>query len=130
MERIYDFIKKAGVYYLATVDGDSPKVRPFGTMDIYNGKLGIQTGKKKEIYRQLMTNPKAELCAFSDGKWLRVSGELVADDSIEACEHMLSGYPELRGMYAPGDGNCVVMYFKCGRAELCSFTEPPMVIEF
>ena len=130
MERIYDFIKAAGTYYLATVDGDQPRVRPFGTIDVFNGKLGLQTGKKKEIFKQIEKNPKVELCAMNEGKWIRVEGELYADESVEAADHMLSGYPQLRAMYTPGDGNCVVFYFKSGKATISSFTEAPVVIEF
>lgn len=130
MERIYNFIKEAETYFIATVDGDQPRVRPFGTIDLYNGKLGIQTGKKKEIFKQITANSKVELCAVSGGQWLRVCGEMYADDSIEACEHMLEGYPSLRAMYTPGDGNCVVLYFKSGTATISSFTSAPIVIEF
>jgi len=130
MQRIFDFLKQAGTYFVATADGDSPKVRPFGTVDIYKGKLGIQTGKKKEFFKQIEKNPKVELCAVNGGEWIRVSGELYADDSIEACEHMLEGYPQLRAMYAAGDGNCVVLYFKSGKAIISSFTAAPVEIEF
>ena len=130
MEKVCEFLKTAGVYYLATVEGDQPRVRPFGTIDVFNGKLGIQTGKKKEIFKQIEKNPKVELCAMNEGKWLRVEGELYADESVEAAEHMLGGYPQLRAMYAPGDGNCVVLYFKSGKATISSFTEAPVVIEF
>lgn len=130
MEKIYEFIKSAQTYYLATLDGDQPRVRPFGTVDLYKGRLGIQTGKKKDVYKQVMANPKVELCAFKDGVWLRVAGEMVADDSVEACEHMLQGYPQLRAMYTPGDGNCVVLYFRSGTATFSSFTAAPEVIEF
>ena len=130
MEKIYEFIKSAETYYLATIDGDQARVRPFGTVDLYNGKLGIQTGKKKDVYKQIMANPKTELCAFKDGVWLRVAGEMVADDSVEACEHMLQSYPQLRAMYTPGDGNCVVLYFKSGVATFSSFTAAPETIEF
>ena len=130
MERIYNFIKEAETYFLATVDGDQPKVRPFGTIDLCNGKLGIQTGKSKDVFKQIAANPKVELCAFKGGQWLRVCGEMYADDSVEACEHMLEGYPNLRAMYPPGDGNCVVLYFKSGVATISSFTAAPVVIEF
>lgn len=130
MERIYNFIKEAETYFIATVDGDQPRVRPFGTIDIYNGKLGIQTGKKKDFFKQVMANPKVELCAFKGGEWLRLCGEVYADDSIEAAEHMLDSYPTLRALYTPGDGNCVVLYFKSGTATISSFTAAPVVIEF
>lgn len=129
MQRVYDFLKEAGTYYVATAEGDQPRIRPFGTVDIYNGKLGIQTGKKKEIFKQIQKNPKVEICAMRGGEWIRVAGELYADDSVEACEHMLKDYPELRSMYAPGDGNCVVLYFKSGVATISSFTAEPVVIE-
>ena len=130
MQRIYDFLKDAGTYYLATIDGDQPRVRPFGTVDIYNGRLGIQTGRKKELFAQISKNPKVEICAVRGGEWIRVCGEVYPDDSIEACEHMLEGYPELRSMYTPGDGNCVVLYFKGGTATISSFTAEPVTIEF
>ena len=130
MQRIYDFLKEAGTYYLATVEGDQPRVRPFGTVDLYNGKLGIQTGKKKELFAQISKNPKVEICAMRGGEWIRVSGEVYPDDSIDACEHMLNDYPDLRSLYTPGDGNCVVLYFKNGTATISSFTAAPVVIEF
>ena len=130
MERIYNFIKEAQTYFIASVDGDQPRVRPFGTIDMYNGKLGIQTGKAKDVFKQIAANPKVELCAFKGGEWIRVCGEVYADDSIDACEHMLKSYEQLRGMYTPGDGNCVVLYFKSGTAVISSFTSAPTVIEF
>lgn len=130
MQRVYDFLKEAGTYYIATTEGDQPRIRPFGTVDIYNGKLGIQTGKKKAFFKQIEKNPKVEICAMRGGEWIRVAGELYADDSIEACEHMLKNYEELRSLYTPGDGNCVVLYFKSGSAIISSFTAAPVVIEF
>lgn len=130
MQRVYDFLKEAGTYYIATTEGDQPRIRPFGTVDIYNGKLGIQTGKKKAFFKQIEKNPKVEICAMRGSEWIRVAGELYADDSIEACEHMLKNYEELRSLYTPGDGNCVVLYFKSGSAIISSFTAAPVVIEF
>ena len=130
MERIYNFIKEAQTYFIASVDGDQPRVRPFGTIDMFNGKLGIQTGKVKDVFKQIEANPKVELCAFKDGVWLRVCGEMYADESVEAVDHMLSAYPHLRAMYTPGDGNSVVLFFKSGVATFSSFTAAPEVIEF
>lgn len=130
MQSIYEFIKAAGTYYLATMDGDQPRVRPFGTIDLYNGKLGFQTGKVKDVFKQIEKNPKVEICAMNEGKWIRVEGEVYADESVEAADHMLNDYPQLRAMYTPGDGNCVVLYFKSGKATVSSFTEAPVVIEF
>ena len=130
MERICNFLKEAGVYYLATVDGNQPRVRPFGTAMIYEGKLYIQTGKVKPVSKQLAANPKAEICAFKNGAWLRVAGELVNDDRVEAKKAMLDVYTNLRAMYDENDGNTQVLYFKNGVATFSSFTAPEEVIEF
>lgn len=130
MKRVESFLKEAGTYYLATVDGDQPRVRPFGTIHIFEDKLYIQTGKVKDVSKQIHANPKVEICAFKDGKWLRVSGELVEDERIEAKESMLDAYPELKGMYAADDGNTEVFYFKNATATFSSFTEAPEVVTF
>ena len=130
MERICNFLKEAGVYYLATMDGDQPRVRPFGTALLYEGKLYIQTGKVKPVSKQLAANPKAEICAFKDGVWLRIAGELVNDDRVEVKKAMLDEYSNLRGMYDEHDDNTQVLYFKNGVATFSSFTAPAEVIEF
>ena len=130
MKEVYEFLKSAGTYYLATVEGDQPRVRPFGTVDIFEDKLYIQTGKSKDVSKQLAANPKAELCAFKDGTWLRVSGELVNDDRLEAKEHMLENYPDLKAMYSADDGNTQVLYFKNATAVFSSFTAPPRTVTF
>lgn len=130
MKRVYDFLKKAKTYYLATVDGDAPKVRPFGTVNEFEGKLYIQTGKIKSVSRQIAVNPKAEICAFCDGEWIRIACELVEDDRVEARKSMLDSYPELRSMYDENDGNTQVFYMKNAVATISSFTSEPIVIEF
>ena len=130
MQEVYEFLKKCGTYYLATVEGDQPRVRPFGTVDIFEDKLYIQTGKIKTVSKQLAANPKAEICAFKDGAWLRVAGELVNDDSIEAKKSMLDAYSNLRGMYDENDDNTQVLYFKNGVATFSSFAAPAEVVEF
>ena len=130
MEKICNFLKEAGVYYLATVEDGQPRVRPFGTAHIFEGKLYIQTGKVKPVSKQIAENPKVEICAFKDGKWLRLAGELVEDDRIEAKKSMLDAYENLRAMYDENDGNTQVLYFKNGVATFSSFTEPNEVIEF
>lgn len=129
MKKVYDFLKNAGTYYLATVEGDQPRVRPFGTIDMFDGKLYIQTGLKKDVAKQLAKNPKAEICAFKDGQWIRISGKLILDDRREARKHMLDEYPSLRGMYNEDDGNTAVYYLKDATATISSFTAPPEVIE-
>lgn len=130
MEKVLQFLKDAGTYYLATVEGDQPRVRPFGTSNIFEGKLYIQTGKKKDVAKQLAANPKAEICAFKDGTWLRVAGKLVEDDRFEARKSMLDAYPHLRRMYDENDGNTLVLYFEDATATFSSFTAAPEVIKF
>ena len=130
MEKVVQFLKDAQTYYLATVDGDQPRVRPFGTANVYDGKLYIQTGKVKDVSKQLHKNPKAEICAFKDGVWLRVAGELIEDDSFEARKSMLDAYPELRAMYSEDDGNTEVYYFKNATATFSSFTAAPETVTF
>lgn len=130
MNEVYEFLKNCGVYYLATMDGDQPRVRPFGTIDLYEGKLYIQTGKVKKVSQQMKVNPKVELSGMYEGKWIRVSGEAVLDERISAQEHMLAAYPSLQGMYKAGDGNTEVFYLANGTAEICSFTEPTKEIKF
>lgn len=130
MEQVAQFLKEAGVYYLATADGEKPRVRPFGTAHIFEGKLYIQTGKKKAVAKQIAANPNVEISAFKEGKWIRLSGELVEDDRREARVSMLDAYPELKAMYDPDDGNTVVYYFKNAEAVFCSFTEAPKTVRF
>ena len=130
MERVCKFLKDAGTYYLATVEGDQPRVRPFGTAHIFEGKLYIQTGKVKAVSRQLAANPKVEICAFMKGKWLRLAGELVEDDRVEAKASLLAEYPGLQKMYSAEDDNTQVWYFKNATATFSSFTSEPEVITF
>lgn len=130
MIEVKEFLKNAGTYYLGTVDGDKPKVRPFGTIEIYEDHLYIQTGKNKDVFKQIEKNNNVEICAFKDGRWIRISGKLLVDDRVEAKKHMLDNYPELRGMYNENDDNTVVLYFESGVATIYSFTEEPIVINF
>ena len=130
LERICKFLDDCGTYYLATVEGDQPRVRPFGTALVYDGKLYIQTGKVKSVSRQLAANPKAEICAFRDGTWLRVSGELINDDRLEVKTAMLEKYPSLKAMYSAEDNNTQVLYFRGGEAVFSSFTAAPETLSF
>lgn len=130
MERVVQFLKEAETYYLATVEGDQPRVRPFGTAHIFEGKLYIQTGKVKNVSKQIHANPKVEICAFKNGEWLRVAGELVEDDRREARQSMLDAYPSLQNMYSADDGNTEVFYFKNATATFSSFTHEPEVVKF
>lgn len=130
MEKVCEFLKSAGVYHLATMDGDQPRVRPFGTAHIFEGKLYIQTGKSKPVSKQLAANPKCEISAFKDGMWLRVAAELVEDDRVEAKKSMLDEYTNLRAMYDENDTNTQVLYLKNAVATFSSFTAAPEVHEF
>ena len=130
MQAVYEFIKSAGTYYLATMDGDQPRVRPFGTIDVFDGKLYIQTGKRKDVASQLKANPKIEISAMLDGRWIRLSAEAILDENIETQVHMLDNYPSLKAMYAPGDGNTEVYYLRNATAVICSFTAEPEVYHF
>lgn len=130
MQRVCEFLKSAGTYFLATVENDQPRVRPFGTAHIFEGRLYIQTGKAKPVSKQIIANPKVEISAFKDGKWLRISGELVEDDRVEAKKSMLDAYPNLRGMYDENDDNTQVFYFKSATAVFSSFASAPETITF
>jgi uncharacterized pyridoxamine 5'-phosphate oxidase family protein len=130
MEKVLEFLKDAEVYYLATVDKDQPRVRPFGTIHLFEGKLYIQTGKVKDVSKQIHANPNAEICAFKDGKWLRVAATLVEDDRREARQSMLDAYPSLQGMYSADDGNTEVFYLKDATATFSSFTDAPETVTF
>lgn len=130
MNEVYDFLKKCGTYFLATDEGGQPRVRPFGTIDLFEDKLWIQTGKSKKVADQLKANPKIEICAMDGDKWLRVSAEVVLDTRIEPQKHMLDAYPELQAMYKPGDGNTEVYYLKNVVAQLCTFGAKPVIFRF
>ena len=130
MEEVHEFLKKCGAYYIATVDGDQPRVRPFSTMLIFENKLYIQTGKDKNVGKQIMKNPKIEICAMTDGKWIRVEAVAVEDDRTEARQKMLDAYPQLKSMYSADDGNCEVLYLKDATATISAFGEQPKEIKF
>ena len=129
MEEVLTFLRDCGTYYLATVEWDQPRVRPFGTINVFEGKLYIQTGKSKNVSRQIQANNKVEICWFYDWKWIRVSGKLVRDERVEAKKSMLDRYPELRGMYDENDHNTEVLYFQNAIATIYSFTDEPREIK-
>jgi uncharacterized pyridoxamine 5'-phosphate oxidase family protein len=130
MKRAYEFLKNASVYYLATIEGDQPRVRPFGTVNVFEDKLYVQTGRIKPVSRQLAANPKAEICAFANGAWIRIACELVEDDRLEAKRSMLDAYPNLRSMYNENDGNTQVFFMKNATATFSAFGKENEVIKF
>ena len=130
MREVYEFLKNCGAFYLATAEGDQPRVRPFGAVDIFEDKLYIQTGKVKNVSKQLAANPKVEISGMFEGKWIRLEAVAVEDNRFEARQHMLDAYPMLKKMYAADDGNTEVLYLRDTTATICSFTEAPKVIRF
>jgi uncharacterized pyridoxamine 5'-phosphate oxidase family protein len=130
MKEVYEFLKKCGVYYLATVEGDQPRVRPFGTIDLFEEKLYIQTGKIKPVSKQMQANPKVEISAFDGTQWIRIAATVVRDDRIEPKTHMLDNYPNLKAMYSAEDDNTEVLYLKDATATFSSFTAAPKVVTF
>jgi uncharacterized pyridoxamine 5'-phosphate oxidase family protein len=130
MQEVHDFLKKCNTYYLATIEGDRPRVRPFGTVDLFEGRLYIQTGKSKDVSKQIGANPKIEICAFDGDKWIRVQAEVAEDDRREAKQHMLDAYPMLKDRYSADDDNTQVLYLKNAVATIASFAGEPKVIRF
>lgn len=130
MKEVYDFLKKCETYYIATMDNDQPRVRPFGTVNIFEDKLYIQTGKSKDISKQIMKNPKIEISGMNDGKWIRIQAIAVEDDRVEAKQSMLDSYPMLQTVYSATDDNTQVLYLKDAVATIASFTDSPRVIKF
>ena len=130
MEEVRNFLKDSGMFFIATIDGDKPRVRPFGVAEIYEDKLYIQTGKKKNVFKQIENNPYVEICSFNNGSWIRIEGKLVLDDRIETKKYLLDQNPELRNMYNENDDNTAALYFENGKATIYSFTSEPRVIKF
>ena len=130
MEEVIQFLKECGTYYLATAEGDQPRVRPFGTAHVFEGKLYIQTGKVKPVSHQMLANPKIEICAFQKGQWLRIQAVAVEDDRVEARRSMLDAYPNLRDRYDENDGNTQVFYLQDAVATFSSFTAPSRTLTF
>ena len=130
MEEVFEFLKKCGTFYIATEEGNKPRVRPFGVVNIFEGKLYIQTGKSKNVSKQMQINPNVEICSCIDGKWIRLEGKVVRDDRREAKLSMLEANPILKNMYSADDDNTEVLYFENAKATFFSFTEAPREVEF
>ncbi|MEA4813549.1 MAG: pyridoxamine 5'-phosphate oxidase family protein [Oscillospiraceae bacterium] len=130
MQKVYEFLKKSGAFYLATAEGNQPRVRPFGAVNVFEGKLYIQTGKVKKVYKQMKTNPKVEICGMVNEQWIRIEATVVEDDRVEASQSLLDAYPILNNRYHAGDGNCTVFYLKDATATIYSMEAEPEVIHF
>jgi uncharacterized pyridoxamine 5'-phosphate oxidase family protein len=129
MQEVYDFLKSCQTYYLATVEGNQPRVRPFGTVCIFEGKLYFQTGKVKNVSKQIKANPKIEICAFDGSQWVRVAAEAVEDNRREVKEWMLDAYPSLKAIYSADDDNTQVLYLKDATATFSTFSDAPRIIK-
>ena len=130
MQEVYEFLKEAKTYFLATVEGDQPRVRPFGTYVVYEGKLYIQTGKVKDVSKQMGANPKVEICALNGDQWVRIAAEVVNDDRVEVKRVVLDMYPELKGRYTAEDDNTQTLYLKNAVATFSTFTGVIKTVEF
>jgi uncharacterized pyridoxamine 5'-phosphate oxidase family protein len=132
MKEVCEFLKECGEYYIATVEGNQPRVRPFGTAAIFENKLYIQTGKRKNVAKQMMANPKIEICAFNKakGEWLRIEATVVPDERVEAKQFMLDEHPSLKSMYSATDDNTLVLYLTNVTATFNSFSGEPRVVKF
>lgn len=130
MQKVYEFLKKSGTYYLATAEGNQPRVRPFGTVNLFEGKLYFQTGKVKNVYKQMKANPQVELCGMVGDQWIRIESTVVEDERVEASQSLLDAYPSLSEKYHAGDGNCTVFYLKDATATIYSMEAAPEVIHF
>ena len=132
LETVKKYLQECKTFYVATVDGDQPRVRPFGVAEVYNGRLYIMTGKKKDVFKQMVANPKFEITAVkpSGAEWIRVSGRLVSDDDVKAKEFLLDKNPSLKGMYSATDDNMAILYIVDGEARLCSFMGAEKKVKF
>lgn len=130
MEEVYEFLKKCGTFYIATEEGDQPRVRPFGALNIFEGKLYIETAKSKEVSKQMQINPHVEICCCSGDKWIRLEGKVVRDDRYEAKQSMLDANPVLKNLYSADDDNTEVLYFENAKAIFYSFNEEPRIVKF
>ena len=130
MKEAVEFLKKCGVFYLATVEGDQPRVRPFGALNVFEDKLYIITNNTKDVFQQMKANPKVEISGMAEGKWIRLTAEAVRDERFEARQAMLDANPSLRSMYNEEDEIMEVLYLTNATGAICSFTEAPIPFSF
>lgn len=130
INEVYRYLQ-GRTFFVATDDGGQPRVRPFGALDLYEGKLYIQTGNVKNVYKQMATNPRVEICSMGeDGTWIRITVNVVRDDRVEGRQHMLDANPNLKKMYSADDGKCEVLYLANAEATFYSFTSEPRTVIF
>jgi len=132
MKEVQAYLKECGAFFIATVDGDQPRVRPFGVSEIIDGRLYIMTGKRKEVFKQMAANGKFEICALkpSGAEWMRLSGTLVNDETLAVKEEFLNRNEELKSMYRADDDNMAVLYIQDATVRFCSFSAPERKVTF
>ena len=122
MQQVFQFLTGCPSFYLATVEGDQPRVRPFGALCAFEDKLYICTSKKKNVFAQIQNNPNVEISATSaTGEWVRITAKVVADPSREAKAAMLEANPNLKRVYTLDDDIFAVFYLKDATAVFRSF---------
>ena len=131
VKEVLRFLEDSKVFYVSTVDGNKPRVRPFSGIHEFEGRLYMPTSNKKKVFAQMMENPNVEICCMANGKWIRIEAEIVRDERIEARKSMLDHYgTALTRMYSLDDGKFEVVYLNNAKATICSFTETPASFEF
>jgi len=126
MNKITEFLNKSGTFYLATIENNKPRVRPFGAE--FEGKIYICTNNQKDVFTQILVNSNVEISSMVDDKWIRLEGKLSIDNREEAKKAMLEANPPLRSMYNENDGIFEVLYFTEATAKICSFTSEPDIL--
>lgn len=130
MNEVLQFLKDNSIFYLATVDGDTPKVRPFGFVMEYEGKLCFCTNNQKDVYRQLKANPKLEISTTSEaGEWLRLKGKAVFITSRITKKAALEAMPSLRRMYSEDDAIFEIFRVEDGEAVFCNMKSSPRTLK-
>ncbi|QNU68595.1 pyridoxamine 5'-phosphate oxidase family protein [Ruminiclostridium herbifermentans] len=132
MDEVVKFLEENPVFYIATVDGDTPKVRPFGFFLKHQQKLYFGVGNQKETFKQLQKNPKFEISTTSkDNTWLRLSGNAVFETSEELLEKAFERNPNLKALYSKENGpRLELFYIENAKAEFLNFLGEHKVINF
>jgi len=130
MREVLEYLKECGVFYIATDEQGQPRVRPFGVVADFEGKLYISTNNQKDVFKQMQENPKIEISGMKNDTWIRVEATVVRDNRKEAREKMLADNPSLEKMYAADDGKMEVLYLQNATATISSFFNEPKVITF
>ena len=129
MSKVVDFLNEAKIYYIATVEDDQPRVRPFGAAAEHNGKVYMATSNEKNVFKQFVKNPKIEISGMVKGKWIRITGNSIIDETIDAKKAMLNANPFLEKTYNVNDGKLTVFYIDKMKAVVYSYADEPLELE-